>query len=254
MNYRKLCSLSCVAFGVIGFAVNAANSDVTFSGKQYGVVLGESRVIYPLDSVGVVVSVNNPQEYPVLIQARVFDEDKSLTAPFVVTPPLFRLDAKQRSSLRVTQTGGTFPRDKESLQWLCVKGIPPKEGDLWVGDKESKKNADYDVGVSLQIAIDNCIKMMLRPSELKGNPSQFAGELNWKVDGQKLIAENPTPFYMNLGKISFGGKNISPHFVPPKEKWTFELPKGLSGQNSVSWQVINDQGGMGPTYSKNVNI
>lgn len=252
MNYRRLYTISCVALGLIGFTVNAAPSDVSISGKQYGITLGESRVIYPSDSVGVMVSVNNPQEYPVLIQTRVFDENKLATAPFVVTPPLFRLDAKQRSALRITQTGGSFPRDKESLQWLCVKGIPPKEEDLWADNKGNKKNADPNVGISLQIAIDNCIKLLVRPNELKGNPAQFAGELSWKVKGQKLIAENPTPFYMNLGKITIGGKDISPHFVPPKSEWSFELPTELSGQRTISWQVINDQGGLGRTHSNNI--
>ncbi|NJZ74395.1 fimbria/pilus periplasmic chaperone [Escherichia coli] len=254
MSFIRLCTFGCVAvaLGFITSTVSAAPSNISVSGKQYGVTLGESRVIYPLDSAGVMVSVNNPQEYPVLIQTRVLDEEKSAKAPFVVTPPLFRLDAKQRSSLRVTQTGGSFPHDKESLQWLCVKGIPPKDGDLWADGKKNEKNVDSSVGISLQIAIDNCIKLMVRPSELKGNPSQFAGELSWKVEGQKLIAENPTPFYMNLGKITFGGKDLPPHFVPPKAKWSFELPKGLSGQKDVSWQVINDQGGLSQTYSNNV--
>ncbi|EJD5910125.1 MULTISPECIES: fimbria/pilus periplasmic chaperone [Enterobacteriaceae] len=252
MKYRKLQILNCVALGLIAFTVNAAPSDVTVSGKQYGVILGGSRVIYPLDSNGVVVSVDNPQDYPVLIQTRVFDENKSEAAPFVVTPPLFRLDAKQRSSLRLTQTGGSFSRDKESLQWLCVKGIPPKEDDLWVGDKGKEKSPGSGVGISLQIAIDNCIKIMVRPNELKGNPSQFAGDLVWKIDGQKLVAENLTPFYMNLGKVTFSGKEVLPHFVPPKSKWMFDLPKGTSGQGHVSWQIINDQGGLSQTYSKNV--
>lgn len=249
MNFNKM-NISCIALGLI-FAASSFASDVTVTGKQYGVILGTSRIIYPLDSVGTTIMVNNPQDYPVLIQSRVFDKDKSSEAPFVVTPPLFRLDAKQRSALRVVQAGGNFPHDKESLQWLCVKGIPPKDGDIWAGDN-NKNNSTSGVGVSLQIAIDNCIKMMVRPNELKGSPSQVAGELGWKVNGQKLIADNPTPFYMNLGKITFGGKNIPPHFVPPKSTWSFELPKGVAEKRDVSWQVINDQGGLTQTYSKNV--
>lgn len=252
MNFKKL-NVSCIALGLICFSASSFSADVSVTGKQYGVILGSSRIIYPLDSVGTAVSVNNPQDYPVLIQARVFDKDKSSEAPFVVTPPLFRLDAKQQSSLRLMQTGGNFPHDKESLQWLCIKGIPPKDGDVWAGDN-NKSNSTSGVGISLQIAIDNCVKMMVRPNELKGNPSQVAGDLEWKINGHNLIAENPTPFYMNLGKITFGGKDVPPHFVPPKSTWSFELPKGFSEGRSVSWQVINDQGGLSQKHTKNVTF
>ncbi|NPE97657.1 Dr fimbrial biogenesis chaperone DraB, partial [Escherichia coli] len=69
------------------------------------------------------------QDYPMLVQSEVLSEDQKSPAPFVVTPPLFRLDGQQSSRLRIVRTGGEFPSDRESLQWICVKGIPPKEDD-----------------------------------------------------------------------------------------------------------------------------
>ncbi|MDO2495886.1 fimbria/pilus periplasmic chaperone [Escherichia coli] len=27
---------------------------------------------------------------------------------------------------RIVRTGGDFSVDRESLQWICIKGIPPK--------------------------------------------------------------------------------------------------------------------------------
>ena len=249
MKFKNLSG--CIALTLISFSINSFASDINISGEQYGVILGASRIIYPLDSVGTTIMVNNPQDYPVLIQSRVLDKDKSADASFVITPPLFRLAAKQQSALRVVQTGGNFPRDKESLLWLCVKGIPPKSDDLWAKDN-GQKSSESSVGVTLQIAIDNCIKLMVRPSEIKGTSSQVAGNLTWEVNGQELIAKNPSPFYMNLGSITFGGKDISPHFVPPKSTWSFKLPNGLTKRRDVSWQVINDQGGLTQTYSQNV--
>ena len=159
MKFKNLSG--CIALTLITFSINSFASDINISGEQYGVILGASRIVYPLDSVGTTIMVNNPQDYPVLIQSRVLDKDKSADAPFVITPPLFRLDAKQQSALRVVQTGGNFPRDKESLLWLCVKGIPPKSDDLWAKDN-GQKSSESSVGVTLQIAIDNCIKLMVR--------------------------------------------------------------------------------------------
>lgn len=253
MILNRLSALGIITFGMLSFAANATQPEVNFASVQYGVILGESRLIYPMNAVGVAVSVLNPQEYPVLIQSRVFDENKTSAAPFVVTPPLFRLDPKQQSSLRITKTGDGFSHDKESLYWVCVKGIPPKEEELWAGNN-IKSDSDSRVGILFRFAIDNCIKLMVRPNELKGNPTNFAGELKWKIDGKKLIAENPTPFYMNLGKITYDGKEISPHFVPPKSKWAFDLPERKTGQMSVSWQIINDQGGLGHLFSRSVTF
>ncbi len=45
-------------------------------------------------------------------------------APFLITPPLFRLDAKQENVLRIIRTGGNLPADRESLFWLNIKSIP----------------------------------------------------------------------------------------------------------------------------------
>lgn len=52
----------------------------------FTVKIGTTRVIYPSSSTkGVSVSVANPQDYPILVQTQVKDEDKTSPAPFIVT-------------------------------------------------------------------------------------------------------------------------------------------------------------------------
>ncbi|MDI8993129.1 fimbria/pilus periplasmic chaperone, partial [Salmonella enterica subsp. enterica serovar Anatum] len=41
-------------------------------------------------------------------------------APFMVTPPLFRLNGGQKNVLRIIRTGGNLPEDRESLYWLDI--------------------------------------------------------------------------------------------------------------------------------------
>ncbi|TBL64182.1 hypothetical protein EYY97_04285, partial [Hafnia paralvei] len=73
---------------------HADNADVTT--QPFTVKIGASRVIYGLTSSGESIGVSNLQDYPMLIQSTVLGEDKKTKAPFVVTPPLFRLDGQQQ--------------------------------------------------------------------------------------------------------------------------------------------------------------
>ncbi|TQS58375.1 molecular chaperone, partial [Salmonella enterica subsp. enterica serovar Typhimurium] len=90
-----------------------------------GVGTGATRVVYPSGSKHVTLSVNNTADHPFLVESVVLDESMQQEAPFIITPPLFRLDGGQRNTLRIMRTGGHFPADRESINWICVKPIPP---------------------------------------------------------------------------------------------------------------------------------
>jgi len=92
-------------------------------------------------------------------------------APFLITPPLFRLDAKEDNVLRVVRTGGNLPGDRESLYWLNIKAIP------------SSKHVE---GMNtLQIAINTRIKLLYRPSSIQGKPEDVAD--NWNGIAKAMI-------------------------------------------------------------------
>lgn len=126
-------------------------------------------------------------------------------APFLITPPLFRLDAKQENVLRIIRTGGNLPADRESLFWLNIKSIP-----------SSARNESVN---TLQIAIKTRIKLLYRPSGITGKPEDVATQLSWHTRGNQLIVENPTPFYMNFQEITLDGKkSIKPPMLAQKVK------------------------------------
>lgn len=210
----------------------------------FRVTLGATRVVYLERGAGAQLSVSNKQDYPILVQSSVTGEDKKSAAPFLVTPPLFRLEASQQSRLRVIRTGGTLPADRESLYWLCVKAVPPSEND----------SADTTKKISLTVntAISTCDKLLYRPASLKGTAEDVAGSLRWTRQGNMLIVSNPTPFYMNLNTISVGTKSLSGlTYVPPRGERTLPLPAEAAG--AVVWTVINDQGGESRRFSADVN-
>ena len=248
-----ICSLSflvvSLALGMISRSGHAAEKlKMERHTQSFGVELGATRIIYDPASSGATLMVTNPQDYPILVQSRALTEDTKSKAPFVVTPPLFRLDGQQQSRLRIVRTGGNFAEDRESIQWLCVKGIPPEADDVWAKDKDGKSAAERNVvSLNVQMSVSNCIKLFVRPASVKGHPSDVAASLAWHRQGNQLKAVNDSPFYMNLHSLKVGATRITDiHYVPPFSSYTFTLPKGASGK--VAWSIINDYGGESKVY------
>lgn len=97
---------------------------------QAGVLIGGTRVIYDGAKKEAAISVTNEdKDAPYLIQSWVdnFDTHNANKVPFMITPPLFRLDGGKESSLRILFTGNKLPQDHESIYWLNIKSIPSSQ-------------------------------------------------------------------------------------------------------------------------------
>ncbi|WP_353647196.1 fimbria/pilus periplasmic chaperone [Enterobacter sp. 638] len=108
------------------------------------VTIGGTRVIYEGDKKEVSLSVRNPDSSPYLIQTVVDNLNGSTQkTPFVITPPLYRLNGGRENVMRIILTGN-IQQNQESMFWLRVKAIPsaPRE-----------KN-------TLQIAVATSIKLI----------------------------------------------------------------------------------------------
>lgn len=146
---------------------------------QAGVVVGGTRLVYDGNKKESSLNIRNPDKIAYLIQSWVdMPDGVSGKAPFVITPPLFRLDSGQNNVLRVVRAGGNLPSDKESIFWLNVKSIP---------SAEMKDN-------TLQIAVKTRIKLIFRPNGVKGTPEEAAQLLKWQRNGNNIQVNNPTPF------------------------------------------------------------
>lgn len=201
-----------------------------------GVIINGTRLVYHGDKKESSLGLSNPDNTDYLVQSWVDSGDKNMAkAPFLITPPLFRLDGKEDNVLRVVRTGGNMPEDRESLFWLNIKAIP------------SSKNQQ---GVNtLQIAINTRIKLLYRPASVKGQPEEAGDKLAWHREGNELIVNNPTPFYMNFQQIMLNGKKVpNVTWAVPKAETHFALPATISG-NSVSYSIITDYGSVSKTWT-----
>lgn len=201
-----------------------------------GVIIEGTRLIYQGDKKEASLGISNPDNLDYLMQSWVESQDHAREkAPFLITPPLFRLDGRQDNVLRVVHTGGNLPGDRESLYWLNIKSIP--------------STAHHENTNTLQIAIKTRIKLIYRPAGISGKPEEVADKLRWHKEGNSLVVSNPTPFYMNFQQITVGGKDIDDiSWVAPDSDAHFAVPGGINGTR-VSWKIINDYGAVSRAWS-----
>ncbi|WP_312394268.1 fimbria/pilus periplasmic chaperone [Mixta calida] len=98
-----------------------------------GIVINSTRVIYPEGKKEVTARLDNQNEYPSLVQSWIDSGDKNeeinkIKVPFIILPPVTRIEPHQGQTLRINFTGEGFnlPSDRESVYWLNVLDIPPK--------------------------------------------------------------------------------------------------------------------------------
>lgn len=194
-----------------------------------GFSVGATRVIYNSDMKEASLSINNTEDSSIfLIRSWISSDKAGEKIPFITTPPLFRIDPGQENSVRITQTSSTLPQDRESVYWLNTLAMPPKT---------SAKN-------SLQFSINTRIKLFYRPTALNNKQmiEKAYQQVTFSRTGKTLTATNPTPYYISLTKVTISGTELKDvYMVAPKS--SLKIDQAPSG-NKISWQAINDYGGL----------
>lgn len=217
---------------IVGFIIAAY-----CSGANAGIVIGGTRIIFEGNKKEATISVSNPDEIPYLVQSWIEPAAGSQeAAPFIVTPPLFRLNKGQQNMLRVVRKGN-LPEDKESLYWMDVKGIP-----------SAVRHEN-----TLQIAVKSRFKLIYRPAALKDSSAEEQAEkLVWQKSGNQVRITNPTPYVINFNQIVVDGKALEDvTYVAPASSAVFKLPESVSG-GAVTYKLINDYGGVGETHKAKI--
>ena len=124
--------------GLVTVACACACASASMS-AQASVVIGGTRVIYPGSAREVTVRLNNVGRDPSLVQVWGDRGDASVLAdeadaPFVIMPPIFRIEPAGSQALRMTYTREPLPQDKETVFWLNVLDIPPSPPSTGAGD------------------------------------------------------------------------------------------------------------------------
>ena len=212
---------------------------------QAGVQLSTTRVIYPAQDREVTMNLNNRGDKAVLVQTWLDSGDPSVTPgteklPFIIVPPINRIDPHKGQTLRISYIGTPLPNDKESVFWINVLEIPSK--------LTSKDN-----GNKIKFAYRNRIKLFFRPETLPASLKSDVEKLNWsliKKNGQLMLhADNSGAHYVTLSQIAINSMsntfiNNTGGMIPPYESVDFII-EGLTDHTSsaeIKAQWLDDYG------------
>ncbi|MCK7453009.1 fimbrial biogenesis chaperone [Enterobacter chengduensis] len=214
---------------------------VSCCSAQASIVLGGTRIIYPSNKSEVQITLKNKDPHTRYLVQSWVSQVNDAKAPFIVTPPVYKLAENRQTLLHIIFTGdkNALPQDRESLFLANVKSVSALSPEL------KDKN-------TLQFAMKTRLKLFWRPAQLSESEALKACEkITFRRQGTELIAKNPTPFYVSFGELAVGGKAVPvveskttpgalAMMVAPFSEQRFTLPKGASG--SVSWSAISDFG------------
>lgn len=228
-----------VEFLLRSVAVGLAGCLLMLALPAQAFVLGGTRVILPEDTVATIPVVSMGTDGVMLIKAGVTKDlaGKEKSPEVQVSPPLFRLEKGGRSTLRIQLlTSAGMPRNRETLRYLRVSGIPSS-------NPLSRDASKIQTGIVIgQGAI---IKVLIRPTGLSAPTDETWTALKaTRVPGGVRLT-NPTPYYMNFVTLLADRYEMKPvgestGMLPPFSEQVYGTAS--MKKQEIEWVVLNDIG------------
>ncbi|PJL58865.1 fimbrial biogenesis chaperone [Stenotrophomonas maltophilia] len=211
------------------------------------IAIESTRVIYPEGAKEASVRIENAGSTPSLVQAWVDEygvkgNPAASKAPFVLLPPVVRVDAGKQQVLRIRFAGADLPQDRESVYSLNVLDVP------------ARGEAASEGGSMLNIAVRNRIKLFYRPQAIsKINPTTAIDSLHWSIarsgNAWVLRAHNESLFHISAvaATVVAGDRSIEVadvSMIAPKSSKDFPLAGGSLQHHGalVKFKFISEYG------------
>lgn len=209
---------------------------------QASIVLEGSRVIYNEQDREVTIKLKNEGERPSVVQSWIDSGDVMqnpglIKVPFLLTPPMIRVDPGKGQALRIIYTREKLLADRESVFFLNVLDIPAKV--------KSLENQNM-----IQLAIRTRVKVFFRPENLQGSADEAPLKLSWQLvkasNVWELHCQNNSDFHVSMANISLTseghGVAVGEGMVAPHEKKIFALGSRPATTARVKFLSIDDFG------------
>ncbi|WP_409318721.1 molecular chaperone [Pseudomonas sp. KCJK9016] len=208
------------------------------------VILNSSRVVYSADEREANIKVSNVGSLPVILQSWIdngeVNQDPSLVkTPFLLMPALTRVESGQGHTLRLVYTGEPLPDKHESVFYLNVLEIPPK-------------NTTAQDSNSIQLAFRTRIKVFFRPKGLSGSADEAPSKLIWSLKQDKrgwiLNCSNPSAYHVSMSDISIVEKGIATKvgegMIAPGQQLDVVLGTRPSENTQIEYTNVDDYGAL----------
>lgn len=206
------------------------------------VVMQGTRVIFNPKQDVKSLKFTNTDPFPYITQVwtskesdAVFNNKKE--APFVISPGVFKINAKEDHLVNMLYTGGKTQSDREELFYLHFTQIP--------GVSSSNKNENKIV-----LAVTNTMKIFLRPDNLKISSEKMFDYINFSYETKScdIFLKNNSPYYLNStsGEITAGPSHYTiskiPMVAPFSEQKVRTTCLKDSAALSLKLNYVNDYG------------
>ncbi|WP_414538891.1 molecular chaperone [Stenotrophomonas forensis] len=208
---------------------------------EAGVVITGTRVIFPAQEREVTLRLTNTAQTPVLVQSWIDDGDvrstpaQAAAVPFVIRPPVFRMNAESGQAMRILHTGQPMPEDRESVYYLNVLEVPA------VGTEADRAH--------LQLIVRSRLKLFYRPKGLSAAgaakaPSQLIWTASRAGNGWALEARNPTAYHVNINAVITANERIAAGLAAPfaTTRYTLSQAQFNALGPTVTFEAVSDHG------------
>lgn len=209
---------------------------------EAALVMKGTRIIYQSNENETSIAIDNKSEAPSLVQTWIDNGNiekapTNIQVPFILSPPIFRIDGNKRQILRIIYTGEKLPNDRESIFWLNVLEIPPKN---------SETN-------TLQFTYRSRIKLFFRPEGLPLTANDGIKELEWNITHENtksyIDIKNKSPFFVSLVNLKLisenNSKEVKPSMIAPFSNEKIEIDgKNIKTPLKLEYKAVNDFGGI----------
>lgn len=204
------------------------------------VVITGTRVIYPAQNKEIGIELTNADSTPALLQAWISDanDDRTTPTPFVITPPIFRMDGNKKQTLRVIYTHEPLATDRETLFYFNLLDIPPIPK-----DDDSQQNY-------LQFSLLSKLKFFYRPKNLSPTIDKAYNHLKINLNNQGVTIHNPTPYFITVSEVALFAqqddeKSVNETTITPMIEPFGKADIEIDHKNAkfAKLELINDYGG-----------
>ncbi|BDH47359.1 fimbrial chaperone BcfG [Salmonella enterica subsp. enterica serovar Choleraesuis] len=206
-----------------------------------GFGINATRVILKQGNDSTTVTLRNTSaQQSYIVQSRMSQTvDGFEQTPFIITPPIFRLDPESTNNLRIRLNGSSsLAQDRESVFYLNTRAIP-------ASTQQGPTGNDKSISGTAQFGVGTIIKLFYRPKGLTGSAEDAQEKLSFMASPRGIRVINNAPYYVSFANLTVDGESLlqrnAPAMLAPFSEYVYPTSHK---RGKVAWSTINDFGGI----------